>query len=505
MIAFFIIIVLVVGFLGGYILKNLLVKANLKGQLKELESQIEESNRKKRDIILEAKEEALKLKKDAEKDIKKLREEVQRYESRIAKKEDFLDKREEQLNQKYDKLEHLKKEYTDLKEEYEAKLTSIDKKIEEIAEMTKQDAINYLVKKVEKDAKYYMAQKIKEYEEQLKDDSETIAKKILSTAIQRFASDYTSEIVVSTIELPNDDMKGRIIGREGRNIKSFEKITGVDLIIDDTPEVVTLSSHDPLRREIAKQTLTKLIADGRIHPAHIEEIYRKVVEEIHTLIKKYGQDAALQTNVRDIHPELIKLLGKLYFRTSFGQNVLQHSIETAFIGSMIAEELGLNANKVRRACLLHDIGKAVDHTVEGSHAIIGAELAKRYREKDGIVNMIASHHNEVEPETPEAVIVMAADAVSASRPGARKETLDLYIKRIKSLESIVKDIDNVTNAYAIQAGRELRVIVEPDKVDDVMASKISYDVARIIEKNMEYPGQIKVSVIREKRFVDFAK
>jgi ribonuclease Y len=505
MIALFIVIALVVGFLVGYILKNLLVKANLKGQLKELESQIEESNRKKRDIILEAKEEALKLKRDAEKDIKKLREEVQRYESRIAKKEDFLDKREEQLNQKYDKLEHLKKEYTDLKEEYEAKLASIDKKIEEIAEMTKQDAIDYLVSKVEKDAKYYMAQKIKEYEEQLKDDSETIAKKILSTAIQRFASDYTSEIVVSTIELPNDDMKGRIIGREGRNIKSFEKITGVDLIIDDTPEVVTLSSHDPLRREIAKQTLTKLIADGRIHPAHIEEIYRKVVEEIHALIKKYGQDAALQTNVRDIHPELIKLLGKLYFRTSFGQNVLQHSIETAFIGSMIAEELGLNANKVRRACLLHDIGKAVDHTVEGSHAIIGAELAKRYREKDDIVNMIAAHHNEVEPETPEAVIVMAADAISASRPGARKETLDLYIKRIKSLENIVKDVDNVTNAYAIQAGRELRIIVEPDKVDDVMAAKISYDVARIIEKSMEYPGQIKVSVIREKRFVDFAK
>ncbi len=505
MIALYIIISLIAGLIVGYLIKSTILKSNFNGKLLKLKEEIEEANRKKRDIILEAKEEAIKLKKEAEKEIKKEREEIQRYESRISKKEDLLDKKEEQLEQKYEKLSELKDQYTNLKNEYELKLQSVDKKIEEIAEMSKQEAIDYLVKQVEKDAQYFMAQKIKEYEEQLKNDSDTIAKKILSTAIQRYASDYTSEIVVSTIELPNDDMKGRIIGREGRNIKSFEKITGVDLIIDDTPEVVTLSSHDPMRREIARITLTKLIADGRIHPAHIEEIYRKALEEVHALIKKYGQDAALETNVRDVHPELIKLLGKLHFRTSFGQNVLQHSIETAFIGSMLAQELGLNVNKVRRACLLHDIGKAVDHTVEGSHAIIGAELAKRYKEKADIVNMIAAHHNEVEPQSPEAVIVMAADAISASRPGARKETLDLYIKRIRTLEGIVKDMDNVTNAYAIQAGRELRVIVEPDKVDDVMASKISYDVARIIEKNMEYPGQIKVSVIREKRFVDFAR
>ncbi len=505
MLILYILISLAVGLGIGYFIRSTILKSGLSGQLQELQKDIDEANRKKRDIILEAKEEAIKLKKEAEKEIKKEREELQRYESRITKKEDILEKKEAQLDQKHEKLNDLKDEYTELKSEYEKKLKLVDEKLEEIAGMTKEEAIDHLVKQVEKDAEYFMAQKIKEFEDQFKDDSDMIAKKILSTVIQRYASDYTSEIVVSTIELPNDDMKGRIIGREGRNIKSFEKITGVDLIIDDTPEVVTLSSHDPLRREIARITLTKLIADGRIHPARIEEIYRKSLDEIQTSIKKYGQDAALETNVRDVHPELIKLLGKLHFRTSFGQNVLQHSIETAFIGSMLAEELGLNANKVRRACLLHDIGKAVDHTVEGSHAIIGAELAKRYREKPDIINMIAAHHNEVEPETPEAVIVMAADAISASRPGARKETLELYIKRIKTLEDIVKDMDNVVNAYAIQAGRELRVIVEPDKVDDVMASKISYDIARIIEKSMEYPGQIKVSVIREKRFVDFAK
>ncbi len=505
MIAIYIIISIVAGFIAGYIAKNTVLRETFNSKLRELQKDIDEANRKKRDLILEAKEEVIKLKKEAEREIKKEREEIQRYESRIAKKEDLLDKKEEQLDKKYEKVSELKDQYTELKNKYENKLVEAEKRIEEIAQMTKDEAIDYLVKKVEKDAEYFMAQRLKDFEEQLKSDSDMIAKRILSTAIQRYASDYTSEIVVSTIELPNDDMKGRIIGREGRNIKSFEKITGVDLIIDDTPEVVTLSSHDPMRREIAKMTLTKLIADGRIHPAHIEEIYRKALEEVQALIKKYGQDTALETNVRDLHPELIKLLGKLHFRTSFGQNVLQHSIETAFIGSMLASELGLNVSKVKRACLLHDIGKAVDHTVEGSHAIIGAELAKRYKEKDDIVNMIAAHHNEVEPATPEAVIVMAADAISASRPGARKETLELYIKRIKTLENIVKDMDNVTNAYAIQAGRELRVIVEPDKVDDVMASKISYDVARIIEKSMEYPGQIKVSVIREKRFVDFAK
>lgn len=345
----------------------------------------------------------------------------------------------------------------------------------------------------------------KDIKDEKEEDAERYSQWVVTTTIQRYAADYVNEGTVSTVSLPTDDMKGRIIGREGRNIRAFEKITGADLIIDDTPEIVVVSCFNPLRREVARLTLEKLVVDGRIHPANIEEMYMKSKKEITKMIKEEGERATFETGVRGLNNELMKLIGRLKFRTSFGQNVLEHSIEVAKFAGMMAEELGLNVDRAKRGALLHDIGKGVDHEVEGSHALIGAELAKRYGEKNDIVNMIQFHHGETEPLSPEACLVAAADAISAARPGARRETVDLYIKRLQKLEEIAKNHKTVEKAYAIQAGRELRIIVQPDKIDDLMADKLAFDIAKEVEEGVEYPGQLKVTVIREKRSVAYAK
>lgn len=384
------------------------------------------------------------------------------------------------------------------KKRIEQREKELDEKFTELAGMTVEDARKIVLEEARNRYEHDLALMFKQIKERYEEEAEKEAKKIIATAVQRYAPEYIGEITVSTVSLPNDEMKGRIIGREGRNIRAFEKITGVDLVIDDTPEVVVLSSFNPIRREIARITLEKLVADGRIHPARIEEMYEKAKQEVEKAIKEAGQEAALKVGVTGIHPELIKLLGKLKYRTSYGQNVLAHSIEVAQLAALMAEELGLDTEKAKRGGLLHDIGKALDHEVEGSHTEIGAEIVKRYGEPDYVVNAIMSHHGEAEPSHPESVLVAAADALSAARPGARREDLENYIKRLVKMEKIAMSFKNVEKAYAIQAGREVRVIVEPDKVDDAEADKMAYEIAKKIEEEMEYPGVLKVVVIRKR-------
>ena len=426
-------------------------------------------------------------------------------EERLWKREELLTRKEENLEKREQQVEELKANLEEKMREVEEKEKRIDEELKRLAGMTVEEARELILEEARQRYEHDLAKLYKEMKEQVEEEAEKEAKKVIAFAVQRYAPDYVGEITVSTVSLPSDDMKGRIIGREGRNIRTFEKITGVDLIIDDTPEVVVLSCFNPLRREIARITLEKLVADGRIHPARIEEMYEKAKQEVEKAIKEAGQEATFKAGVMGLHPELVKLLGKLKYRTSYGQNVLNHSIEVALLAGYMASELGLNADKARRGGLLHDIGKAVDQELEGSHTTIGAELARRYGEKEDIINMILSHHGEEEPMTPEAVLVAAADALSAARPGARRESLENYIKRLMKLEEIAKSFKYVEKAYAIQAGREIRVIVEPDKVDDALAEKLAYDISKKIEEELEYPGVLKVVVIREKRSVAYAK
>lgn len=367
-----------------------------------------------------------------------------------------------------------------------------------------EEAREIVLKRAEEIYEHDLAQRLKEMKDHYDEEGNRYAKWVIVNSVQRYAADYTGDVTVSAVSLPSDEMKGRIIGREGRNIRAFEKLTGSDLVIDDTPEVVVVSCFNPLRRAIAKMTLDKLVEDGRIHPARIEEMYEKSKKEVYSEIKEAGQEALMKVGIPSMHPELVKLLGRLKFRTSYGQNVLQHSVEVAHLAALMASELGLNIDKVKRGAILHDIGKAIDHEVEGSHAIIGGEIAKRYGEKAHVINMIQYHHGETEALTAEAVLVAAADAVSASRPGARRESLDMYIKRLENLENIATGFKHIEKAYAIQAGREIRVIVEPEKVDDLLAEKMAVDIAKKIEEELEYPGVIKVTVIRERRSVSYA-
>ncbi len=464
-----------------------------------------EAETKKRESVLEAKDEIHKMRTDADRELRERRNEVQRQEKRMISKEDALEKRVEQLEKKEESLAAKLKQADNTLVEAESIKRSQLEVLERITGYTQEQAKAYLLDTLEQTLKREKAVKIREYEEKTREESENLAREIIGTAIQRCAADHAAEATVSVVALPNDEMKGRIIGREGRNIRAIETITGVDLIIDDTPEAITISSFDPVRREVARLTLEKLISDGRIHPALIEKLFDKAKHEVDQTIRQAGERAVIDAGITGIHNELVKLLGRLKYRTSYGQNVLNHSLEVSYIAGLMASEIGADVKLAKRAGLLHDIGKAVDHSQEGSHIELGVEFAKRYKENDIVVNAIQAHHGDVEPTSIIACLVQAADTVSAARPGARRENLQNYIKRIKELEDIPKNFDGVSDAYAIQAGREIRVLVKPDKISDDDMVLLSRTIAQKIEQELEYPGQIKVNVIRESRAVDYAK
>ncbi len=467
-------------------------------------AKIEAENMKKEEII-KAKEEIMASRKELDQEIKERRGEVQRQETRLIQKEENLDRRSENFEKKEHEIENRIHEIENQKQEIQEVYDKQLAKLEEIAELTKGQARDKLLQEVEKDLTAEKAEIIREETRKAKEDSIKNAKEILTYAVQKCAADHSQETTVSIVALPSDEMKGRIIGREGRNIKALETLTGVDLIIDDTPEAVVLSGFDPLRREVAKITLEKLIDDGRIHPAKIEETVEKAKQELAETIKSEGERAVLETGVIGLHPDIVKLIGKLKYRTSYGQNVLNHSIEVSNLARIMAEELGLDAKLARRAGLLHDIGKALDHDMEGTHVEIGVEILKKYKENPLVINAVEAHHEDVEPQTLEAVLIQAADAISASRPGARRETLEAYIKRLQNLEEIADSFKGVEKSFAIQAGREVRILVKPDEISDDQMTILARDVSKRVEKEMDYPGQIKVNVIRETRVVDYAK
>lgn len=465
-----------------------------------------------KEAVLEAKEEIHRQRSEFDREVKERRGELTRSEQRIAQKEDSLDKKEESLDKKLENLEQTKTKLAAMEEDINKTKAELKEskqlitiEIEKAANMTREEAKAVLIGQIEDEAKRDAAKTVREIESNAKEEAVKKSKDIITQAIQRCAVDHSSEITVSVVNLPNDDMKGRIIGREGRNIRALENATGVDLIIDDTPEAVVLSGFDPIRREIARITLEKLIADGRIHPARIEEMVEKTKKELDVQIKEAGENAVFETGVFGLHPDLVKILGRLKFRTSYGQNVLKHSIEVSHLAGLMASELGADVTLAKRAGLLHDIGKAVDHEVEGTHISIGADLAKKYKESKEIIHCIAAHHNDIEPTTVEAVLVQCADAISGARPGARRESLDNYVKRLEKLETIANSYEGVEKSFAIQAGREVRIIVKPEVVDDASTVFMAKEIAKQIESEMEYPGQIKVNVIRETRSVEYAK
>ncbi len=470
-----------------------------------LEEAKKDGEAKKRELMLEAKEENQKLRSESEKEIKERRAEISRQERRLTQKEENLDKKTEALEkkeanlaQKLKEIEHKNEEITEIKAQQTAEL-------EKISGMTRDEAKTILMQDIENQTRHDAAVMVKEIEQQAKENAEKIAKNIVALSIQKVAADHVAETTVSVVNLPNDEMKGRIIGREGRNIRTLETMTGVELIIDDTPEAVIVSSFDPVRREVAKRALEKLIVDGRIHPARIEESVEKSKKEIEAQIKQEGESATFETGVHGLHPELVKLLGKLHFRTSYGQNVLKHAIEVSHLAGVMAGELGADVTLAKRAGLLHDIGKAVDHEIEGSHISIGVEIAKKYRENKEVIHAIEAHHGDVEPQTMIAVLIQAADTISAARPGARRENLETYIKRLQKLEEIANEFNGVDKSFAIQAGREIRIMIKPEVINDDGMVLVARDIVKRIENELEYPGQIKVSLIRETRAVEYAK
>ena len=460
---------------------------------------------KKREALLEAKEESLKTKNELEKETKERRAELQRYEKRVLSKEENVEKKADALEKKEADLVRRENILSKRTAEVEAQYEQGIQELERISGLTSEQAKDYLLKIVEDEVKHESAVMIKDMESRAKEEADKKAREYVVTAIQRCAADHVAEATISVVQLPNDEMKGRIIGREGRNIRTLETLTGVDLIIDDTPEAVILSSFDPIRREVARIALEKLIVDGRIHPARIEEMVEKAQKEVEVMIKEEGEAAVLEVGVRGVHPELVKLLGKLKFRTSYGQNALKHSIEVAQLSGLLASELGLDVRMAKRAGLLHDIGKAVDHEMEGSHIQLGVELCKKYKESATVINAVESHHGDVEPTTLIACIIQAADTISAARPGARRETLETYTSRLTQLEDIANNFKGVDKSFAIQAGREIRVMVVPEQVSDADMILMARDISKAIEAELEYPGQIKVNVIRESRVSDYAK
>ena len=502
-------IAIVLGFIIGYIIRKILGEKKIKSAEIESSRIIEDAKNKAsqeaKEKILSAKEEIHKLRNDLDKEAKEKEIELKKSEKRLINKEENLDKRTQSYEKKEEQLKNKMNSLSKKEEEVEQLIEERRKEVERVSKMTTQEAKDIILDEVKKEMTHECAAYIRQATYDAKEEAQKNAREIIADAIQKNASDYVTEVSVNVVNLPNDEMKGRIIGREGRNIRTLETLTGVDLIIDDTPEAVVLSSFDPIRREICKIALEKLIADGRIHPARIEEMVNKAKVEVETVIKEEGERAVIEAGVRNLHPELVKLLGRLKFRTSYGQNVLEHSIEVAKISATIAEELGADIRLARRGGLLHDIGKSIDQQMEGSHVEIGVNACKRYKENKEVLNIIGSHHGDEEPTTVEAVIVQAADAISAARPGARRETLESYIKRLETLEGIANSFEGIEKSYAIQAGREIRIMVKPEVIDEDKMLLMSRDIAKQIEENLEYPGQIKVTVIRETRSTDYAK
>ncbi len=466
---------------------------------------IKSAEQKRKEVVIEAKDEIFRMRNESERELRERRAEVQRQERRIIQKEESIDKKTEQIEAEEAKIQRRSGELSEKLQEVEALKKNQFEMLEKVSGLSAEQAKSLLLTELDNELAHEKAVRINFYDQQLRDDADSMARNMLSMAIARCASDYSSEATVSVVPLPNDEMKGRIIGREGRNIRTLETATGVDLIIDDTPEAITVSSFDPIRREIARLALEKLIYDGRIHPARIEETVEKARKEVDAIIKKEGEKVVLEVGVNGIHPELVKLLGKLHYRTSYGQNVLVHSVEVALLAGALASELGIDVTIAKRAGLLHDIGKALDHEMEGTHIQLGVEVAKRYKESPEIIHAIEAHHGDVEASTPLAFIIIAADAISAARPGARSENLENYIKRLEKLEEIADSFDGVETSFAIQAGREIRILVKPDEVDDDKLAIVAHDIVNRIEDELNYPGQIKVNVIRESRAIDYAK
>lgn len=499
----------VLGFVLGQIHRKKVAEAAIGSATEEatriVNDAIAQAESKKKEAVIEAKDEIHKLRTETERELRERRSEVMRQERRNNQKEETLDKKAENLEKKENTLDEKIKDAEKQLSEVESIKRSQFEMLEKISGFTKEQAKEYLLNNLEESLDHEKAVKIMEYEQKTRDEAETLAREVISTAIQRCAADHSAEATVSVVALPSDEMKGRIIGREGRNIRALETSTGVDIIIDDTPEAITLSSFDPVRREIARVALEKLIADGRIHPARIEEMVDRARREVDMTIKQTGERAVIDSGVNSVHPELVKLLGKLKYRTSYGQNVLNHSLEVSYIAGLMAAEIGADVKLAKRAGLLHDIGKAIDHEVDGSHVELGVEAAKKYRENEGVIHAIQAHHGDVEPKTIVACLVQAADAISAARPGARRENVQNYIKRLEMLEEISSSFEGVERSYAIQAGREVRIMVKPDIISDDKMVLVARDIVQKIENELEYPGQIKVNIIRETRATDYAK
>ena len=504
-----VLISLVIGILVGAVIRKKIAESKINGAEEEAKKLVElakiEADNLKKEEIFKAKEEIMNARNELDKEIKERRGEIQKQESRIIQKEENLERRSDNFEKKEKDLEREEQNLNERKQDVENLYTEQMKVLQDIAKLTQEEAKNQLLKSVEQDITSEKAALIRDLTQKAKDEALKNGREIVAYAIQKCAADHSAETTVSIVPLPSDDVKGRIIGREGRNIRALETLTGIDLIIDDTPEAVILSGFDPLRREVARIALEKLIDDGRIHPAKIEEMVEKAKQELAETIRSEGERAALESGVIGLNPELIKLLGKLKYRTSYGQNVLNHSVEVSNLARIMAEELGLDTKLARRAGLLHDIGKALDHDMEGTHVELGVEVLKKYKENEMVINAVQAHHGDVEPLSVEAVLIQAADAISASRPGARRETLEAYIKRLQQLEEIADSFEGVDKSFAIQAGREVRIIVKPEKITDAQMTLMARDVAKKVEDEMDYPGQIKVNIIRETRVIDYAK
>ena len=500
---------IVIGLFVGMVIRKKIAEGKIGSAEAEAKRILADSEKaaesKKKEALIEAKEEILRQRNESEKELKERRSEISRTERRLVQKEENLDKKSESLEKKNEQLDKKLKDADAVREQVEEALSKQLVILENISGISADEAKEQLIERVESQVKHELAQRLDELETQFKEESEDKARNILSLAIQRCAADHVAEATISVVSLPSEEMKGRIIGREGRNIQKIETLTGVELIIDDTPEAITISGFDPVRREVARVALEKLISDGRIHPARIEEMVEKAQKEVDAAVKQAGERATFEVGIHGIHPELVRLLGRLRYRTSYGQNVLKHSIEVAFLAGIMAEELGVDASVARRAGLLHDIGKAFPHDVEGSHVEIGVNAAKKYKESREVVHAIEAHHNDVEPKTIVAILVQAADAISAARPGARREDMENYIKRLEKLEEIATSFSGVDKAFAIQAGREIRVMVKPEEVNDDGMKVIAREMAAKIQDEVKYPGQIKVNIIRESRVADYAK